>query len=122
MTVETRPIEAPPAEKSVADVLRHAARIIEERGWSDDEPVTADGRCCALGAIRLAVHGRIGSLETRESRPAILYFGLGLDPADAENAAGTIAEWNDTEASGAAEVTAALRAAADKWEAEHAHS
>ena len=117
MTIQTRPVEVPAPIKTPADVLRHAALIIEERGWSDDEPITADGRCCTLGAIRLAVHGNIGGLFSDEMAPAVRYFGLRLDPTDAENAIGSIAVWNDAPGQTAEEVTAALRAAADAWEA-----
>lgn len=123
MTIETRPIETvePAREKSVADVLRHAARIIEERGWYQgfyseglDRSTEDSGPVCALGAIHVAMSGNAnppdGPFPDYES---------GVLVAAGPFMATDVAFWNDYPGRTAAEVTAALRAAADVWEAEH---
>jgi hypothetical protein len=107
-TVETR-------EKTVADVLRHAALLMEERGscevdWQDDA-----GRVCTLGALAVVSgydpmdHGteRGGSRVYGTSAFRFLETFLGTD---------YVGLWSDAHTH--AERIAALRAAADAWETE----
>lgn len=125
MTVGVRPIEVevPAREKSVADVLRHAARIIEERGWSDSDLVTDDGRFCAWGAIAAATGGMptlggvLPSFGEEDEQPALIALADYVNPRWII-AGGAVGCWNDYEAGSAEVVIAALRAAADAWEAE----
>jgi hypothetical protein len=119
MTVETAiPVEAPSREKTTADVLRHAARIIEERGWCRGELQDNQGAVCAMGAVHLAVAGKEYGAEILSSgwrlqgdaENAIKHY-LGLSADD------NVEDWNDKTPHTAAEVIAALRAAADAAEA-----
>ena len=116
MTVEVRPIEVPAREKTVADVLRHAARIIEERGWSQGFYEDGEGGVCALGATYLASalpEDTWGDAETEAER--VLARSLPPSPSGMR----AVPFFNDAEGRAADEVTAALRAAADAWEADH---
>lgn len=117
MTVEirTEPV-AEPRTKTVADVLRHAALVIEEVGWSDFEPLCEDGRRCAGGAISFVAVG--GNWEADDplvdaAATALMQY---LGKESHGHPMGGVARWNDGHESGEAVVTA-LRAAADAWEA-----
>ena len=111
MTVETRPVEVPAREKSVADVLRHAARIIEERGWCQGYFGTSSGPVCALGAVYAAGNGDpIPTYTTQRQWEAIDALRDYLDVLMIPD----ISHWNDMQGRTAAEVIAALRAAADE--------
>ena len=116
VTVETRPTLAPATEprvKSVPDVLRHAARIIEERGWCQRDMTTPDGRVCLVGAIVIAngcdTNG-FGGYFTPIGSEAwdLMWDRLVVLPSS----------WNDTPGRTAAEVIAALNAAADAAESQ----
>ena len=102
MTIETRPavVPAEPRVKTVADVLRHAALLIEERGWCQVDFERDDGAHCMVGAI-IAV--------TR-------YDGLGVEAHRFMMSHGYGIGFNDASGRTASEVTAALRAAADAAE------
>ena len=121
MTVETRPVEVPTREKSVADVLRHAARIIEERGWCQDRIGTSGGAVCAIGAIKEAdpatgvdAMNWQRRLAWRTMRFAERALQLPIPPEGALRR--PLSEFNDAPGRTAAEVIAALRAAADAAE------
>ncbi|MCA1572900.1 MAG: hypothetical protein LC798_21945 [Chloroflexi bacterium] len=121
MTVETRPIEVPAREKTVADVLRHAALLIEERGWCRVDRETADGRLCMMGAIETAVLGRTAVLQ--QGNDPLWESGDWAGVVAAENFLANHLRvprpWSfNDDAISATEVTAALRAAADAWEAQ----
>ena len=111
MTVETRPVVVPVREKSVADVLRHAARIIEERGWTQLEGSrshpASDSRVCLVGSVEVAGGSDAILYGNWFARWFGRYAGSPIPMA-----------WNDTPGRTAAEVIAALRAAADAWEAD----
>jgi hypothetical protein len=123
VTVEVRPIEVPTREKTVADVLRHAARIIEERGWSQYSRERDTGAVCVTGAFEYAYVGRLVDEQDAEdplwcsvyrecspyNHPILQVFAkfVGVHEAYA---------WNDLAERTAEEVTFALRAAADAWE------
>jgi hypothetical protein len=113
VTVETAiPVEAPSREKTTADVLRHAARIIEERGWCRGELQDNQGAVCAWGAIDTALAGGVRYEVHDEERLALQALGasLGISWSD-------VPFWNDHPHRTAAEVIAALRDAADAAEA-----
>lgn len=114
MTVETRPVPATePKVKTVADVLRHAARIIEERGLGQGA-YESDAGLCIYGAIALAQQGSSTPRFDDESRqPQFAAYRYIVDTFDVSPI-----PWNDAPGRTAAEVTAALRAAADAAEAE----
>jgi hypothetical protein len=116
VTVETRTAVVP-ATKTVADVLRHAALIIEERGWHNDQPSvyqTRQGTVCMIGAVASA---------TGLSDPDIDPWPTVVDAVreflrDRLRDVSCAEEWNDAPGRTAPEVTVALRAAADAWEAD----
>lgn len=112
------PVEAPVREKTPADVLRHAALVIEEVGWSDDEPLTDEGCRCAGGAMAFVVNGSMWDSEDPLVVEAAQWLLRSLG-RDSYTPLGGVAGWNDDEAGSAEVVTAALRAAADRWDAEH---
>lgn len=88
--------------KTVADVLLHAARLIEEHGWWNGEMTKqALTGHCALTAIDDAG----GDWRIANQGWDALTAHLGLRDHD------DIPDWNDRQPNGAA-VTAALRAAA----------
>lgn len=103
MTIQTE-IRAEPKVKTTADVLRHAARIIEERGHAKGALEDDEGGVCALGAILVASSGSSNDWgpNGREASCAL------------SNTVGySIAGWNNRPERTASEVIAALRAAAD---------
>jgi hypothetical protein len=93
-----------------ADLLDGAADILERDGWCQgvyaSDPV--DGPCCALGAIRRAATGTAFP-AWNDDWDAITHAGRAL-----ASMTGFVPTWNDTHGRQAAEVTAALRAAAEK--------
>lgn len=107
MTIATEPI-ATPVVKTTADVLRHAALLIEERGWCQNEVSTKDGRLCAWGAI-VYRDNWVSPLWSQATGRFADYLGARED----DDPVGIIAEWNDKRSRTAAEVIAALRAAAE---------
>jgi len=99
------PVATPPAApaKTVRDVLLHAALLIEERGWCQGLYEAPDGRLCAIGALSVASGG-----------DADIYVGGAADEALARIVCTAyIPHWNDATGRTAAEVIAALRAAAE---------
>ena len=102
---ETRPLE-PTRERTVADVLREAARIIEEFGWwQSGNPDRSYGHC-AMTAVSQASNDD-DALSSQALYVLRRSLGLGRWP-DA---------WNDEPDRTEAEVIAALRNAADQAEA-----
>jgi hypothetical protein len=101
---ETRPVEAPPKTKTTADVLRHAALLIEERGWCQGDAVDAHGHLCAVGALSLAMYGDPECMIPSEISNAL---------RRSFDSRYSVPIWNDVEGRTAAEVIAALRAAAE---------
>lgn len=116
--IETRPIETPLPAKTTADVLRHAALLIEERGWCRADRQSPDGQLCIVGAIELAqfgsVHelGDIDGVPSEQIDPFALPGAMAVEKYLGLEARGTWG-WNDAPGRTAAEVIAALRAAAD---------
>jgi hypothetical protein len=104
---ETRPVEAPP--KTTADVLRHAALLIEERGWM--QGVSTGPSRCAVFAIDTAAGANNDVVHWRAHRVLASYLGLNIPDVVGDRR--PIVEWNDTPGRTAAEVIAALRAAAE---------
>lgn len=99
-----------PREKMIGKVLRHAALLIEERGWCQRDWVDADGRLCIDAAVGYAEGGDIWDKD--------FYGGSKLTMDIVEDSLGeTAISWNDEPGRTAEEVTAALRAAADAWDA-----
>lgn len=78
------------------EVLVQAADILEQRGWCRGDLETADGRVCAVGALRLAAqHGlKSPSMDTELKGRRLRAFRDALLEAEAEVAM-CIAEWND---------------------------
>jgi hypothetical protein len=115
VTVETAiPVEAPSREKTTADVLRHAARYLEEFGWVQDDVLDEHGRACAVGALyEVSDHDEyVLDAACRRLAPVV---GIGSGTWVMQRV--SIGRWNDTPGRTAAEVIAALRAAADAAEA-----
>jgi hypothetical protein len=104
-----------PREKTPADVLRHAALVIEERGWTQGDFSSGEaGPYCAMGAIAVALEGDPVPTVLRNPAYSALtrYLGLGQN-------FGRAFTWNDDDGRTAEEVTSTLRSAADAWEREH---
>lgn len=102
MTIEVGELVAAPV-KTIADVYRHAALLLEERGWCQWFSEDPDGRFCMIGAIaRVTGYNDLG----RAAHHALIE----TIPSGPMN-------FNDEPGRTAAEVTAALRAAADAYEA-----
>jgi hypothetical protein len=101
---ETRPVETTAPVKTTADVLRAAAWYIEEHGWCRATFTSDDGRVCAWGAINAVVNG---DPENDDEDGTDAYGALGKAVGDRN-----IPDWNDRRHK-AAEVVAALRAAAE---------
>lgn len=111
MTVETRPAVVPARTKTVADVLRHAALLIEERGWKQDDLGDQTGPYCAWGGIAVASGALDLRMDMRSNaieEEALRFFQMYLGES--------VPGFNDAPGRTAAEVTAALRAAADAAE------
>jgi hypothetical protein len=110
MTIEVRPVEVPVKEKTVADVLRHAALLIEERGLCQDGAYGDDnGSLCAIGSINVS-RGKDRMADSLDD-PAVsaLYDWVWRNVGDL-----SVIDWNDSDGRTAEEVAAALRATA--WE------
>jgi hypothetical protein len=82
----------------VAKVLNDAADLIEQRGWSKDEPRGPDGECCPVRAMGLASGYKPPFFEAVEA------FGVHVGSYD-------LAAWNRAQP-GPEPVIAALRGAA----------
>lgn len=100
-----------------AEVLRRAAEVLGERGWTQRVEIDEVGQCCAQGAIRLAVTGGIdrspdGVDETELWSEAENALWDHIE--DAGEIVDGVAEWNDTHGRTAAEVKAAMLAAAER--------
>lgn len=111
-TIERRPPEQSPVvqeQVTEADVLRRAADLLEEFGWCQRRwGSKAQGEMCATGAIReaLAEYG----FSKDDLKPIVTVARL-LGPPY------SIISWHDTPGRTKAEVTAALRQAAERVEA-----
>jgi hypothetical protein len=88
-----------------SEILLKAADLLAERGWTQGQLVSAGGRVCALGAIRIACTGTIDVLP-------------GLSLGDAGNSASRrletyvgcwIASWNDAPERTAEDVILAMK-------------
>lgn len=117
MTIEQAIETAAPA-KTTADILEHAALIIEERGWTQDQygienPETGDftqqGPHCAVGAIATAYGDHLRYMGSA-AEDALKEYLSGENP-ELDYADG-IEVWNDSPNRTEAEVVAALRGAA----------
>lgn len=115
MTIATEPIATPavksPAVKTDADILRHAALLIEERGLHKGAFINhSTGALCLFGALNLATCGdatgkKPGGPEDRQMQDACARL-----PGFIRR---NVVAWNDAYDRTAAEVIALLRAAAD---------
>jgi hypothetical protein len=109
IAVEPTPVVASPQERTPRDVLRAAARYIEEHGWYQGNYRNTDGRVCIVGAI-LSVTPEVddtgdpGRLRSRSVDVLVLAFD---DKA--------VTRWNDAPGRTEAEVLVALRAAAESY-------
>lgn len=98
---------SPPAQKAPADILRHAALILEETGWCQGMFTAPDGRHCMVGALMAANDYSTVDLNRPTTSPihkaevALYKAGYGIG-------------WNDRTGRTEAEVIAALRETADK--------
>ena len=94
---------------TAAEVLRRAADIIEERGWTRGV-YERHGRVCADAALRLAGGASIAHVVAGRD------VGYGEAPRALSAAVGDISKWNDRQPS-RQRVTAKLREVADSLEA-----
>ena len=91
--------------KTPKAILKHAAKLIEERGWTKWQMIDAGGSLCAVGAIRMAAAGRTDR-GTKEARAAQKCFERGLEKHGAVG-------WNDVVASSKSQVIKALLKASE---------
>jgi hypothetical protein len=123
-----------PAEVTPADILRGAATYLDRYGWHQGDyyatiadPSVPFPPACAFGAIAAAAYGgRIadpyspnlpGDQRRAFTRAADVFDGYLIDYHGTDD--GNLIpgqEWNDVTGRTAADVTAALRAAAHKWD------
>lgn len=96
------PFDATGFQQTTAATLRAAARHIEKHGWCQGEMFSDAGASCAVGAI-FSVTGLVGLPLCCKALEAVSEH-IGCDK---------LSEWNDAPGRTAAEVIAALRAAAD---------
>lgn len=117
LTIEA-PVKQPvaPTTKTTADVLEHAALIIEERGWTQQTYVDPLGRVCVLGAIALAqgtseddVPEKMAKAATAAEKALEVVLPLRF----AESGMRPASWFNDDPATKAGDVVAALRRAAE---------
>lgn len=61
-----------------AGILRKACDVLDEQGWIQNEYVDRDGRCCMVGAMRVAKYGLDGPLPTSFSfdEPTTIAYGI----------------------------------------------
>ena len=98
-------------EDTYANILRRAAALLRQYGWTQGKYCDDQGRLCILGAIGMAMTG--SPTQAHESyRVARVAMCVG----DIVNE-GTVHPWNDTLCRTAEEAIAALEAAAAKEEA-----
>ena len=109
MTVQTLPTIAP---KTTADVLRHAALVLEERGWVQGKLADADtGAVCALGALNVAVTGAALGTKGEDSDFAAVERAALM--AELFTNGQPLTTWNDNFAHAREDVTALFRKAAE---------
>lgn len=116
---------------TVPQVLRDAAELIERDGWCQGQFVDDAGCHCAVGSI-LAATGwdstEGGDWGSPPEDPVITFNALDIVAEHVERNSGSldldlvsddVVCWNDAPHRTVTEVLAALRGAADAWEAEH---
>jgi hypothetical protein len=104
---------------TVAGALTVAADLIEEHGHARGVFQNADGCLCAIGALRLAVFGKVTSDVPEDERTGLYYrartaLAAQVEPLSPQHLIGgkvCVVSWSDF--STQAEVVAALRAAAE---------
>lgn len=107
---------------SVPRVLRLAAALIERDGWCQGTYIAMDGRCCAVGALVQAGDGVVDPDIFDAGPVEMARIHSAFDAAMkfiGRRAVSDLVDWNDEPDRTEAEVLAALRGAADAWEAEH---
>ena len=103
----------------VAADLRAAADVLERDGWTQGSYTDDNGCYCAAGAVLKAMRYDLSEggdyMRAVEAFEAVLRQVLRAGSSAPE---GAVIAWNDAAGRTAAEVIAALRAAADRAEAE----
>lgn len=113
----------------VAADLRAAADVLERDGWTQGRYHDDDGCHCALGAIAVAIRGSSRPNPDRwkpwaenairlRAGAALVAHSVGIPPDAYHHPRLDVSDWNDEYGRTAAEVIAALRAAADAAEAD----
>jgi hypothetical protein len=104
------------AEDEVCRVLRRAAQVIRERGWTQYRNCDGRGRVCLSGAIFVAFTDDPYGPIPEDKRPLAAEVGAHLNAAigceDATDARAHI-DWNNAPSRTASEVITALEQAAD---------
>lgn len=88
----------------VRATLRGGARVLEQVGWAQHQPVTLDGRVCAREALRIAADGDAWALADAVHAVEQLLQPLGID----------LVVWNDRTDQQQSSAAALLRRAADQ--------
>lgn len=109
---------------SSSDILRRAAEVLGEKGWTQGQSMDNEGRMCAVGAIRYAGHEMLGGSmwghRFDEAGAAVDVFFAHLNsglkpqhivPGDVPI---SIPEWNDNPERTAEDVILELKRAASE--------
>lgn len=86
------------------EILLKAADLIEQRGWTKDRFENVDGNLCMIGAMRVAVFGKVAWNHSISTRDLTMAHNK-LDKFLGRSAA----RWNDRSAGYKEEVIAKLR-------------
>jgi hypothetical protein len=106
-------------EKTVPDVLRHAAMYIEEHGWVQGSYCGMNSEKCAISAIIWAAKGGSVLLFDKSHPNWGLYIGASRaaeKQLQAEGHHGSMVGYNDNVATKMGQVTSLLRRTADRLE------
>lgn len=103
----------------VAADLRAAADVLERDGWTQRTWKDSDGRRCAAQALCTVVE--LHTVKASGEFDVLSFdrdYGRALDALSQQVGMHAVTDWNDAPGRTAAEVIAALRAAADAAEAQ----
>lgn len=104
--------------KTIAEVLREGAEVLERRGWTTGNYADNRGRVCLMGACATALGYEPSGFDENLVEISPLFYraaeticySLGRVPGN--DAIGLVAQWNDHECRDAREAAAVLRSAA----------
>lgn len=93
-----------------SDVLRGAAQLLKEEGWTQHAFLDAHGRMCVTGAINRAANGGALYVGAEDNVGSAAWRAL------ADKLGCRVTDWNDTPGRTAEEVISTLESLADDLE------